>query len=266
MSLLTVLPPAGSSAEYGVDRCVRCTALNQSARCMGLLLYYNILGEAQALRQTVQLARDTARSDVTAAAYALAEDASSSLFRKLHLWKFILGKVGPSTLASLDDALQGLLGHGRAQLVLEDIAPTTFVPEPLVPVLTLAILMAAEALPRGGTVRLSGPPTSSYHLAMEGPQSAWPPSVLHAFTQAALPEDPAAREALAICLVAEAENIGVTASITGSDPMSAPAIHLVLPPALHMVEPQEPEGAAAGSALDPRGDGAIALSDLSECA
>lgn len=83
MSLLTVLPPAGSSAEYGVDRCVRCTALNQSARCMGLLLYYNILGEAQALRQTVQIAQDTERSDVTAAAYALAEDASSSLFRKL---------------------------------------------------------------------------------------------------------------------------------------------------------------------------------------
>ena len=94
--------------------------LTQSARRTELFLYCNILGEAQALRQNVQLARDAARSDVTAAPYGLVEDAFSSLFRRLHLSQLILGKVGSCTLASLDDAFQGLLGQSRAQLILED--------------------------------------------------------------------------------------------------------------------------------------------------
>lgn len=241
---------AGSVPESGIQVHACCNVAQQSARCMGLFFYYAILGDAQALRQTVQLGRDCARGDVSTAVNALAEDASSSLFRKLHLWKFILGKMGAVSLGSLDDAVQGLLAQGRVQLLLGDLPRTIIVPEPLVPVLTMAILMAGEGLARGGTVRLSCPSANICHLTLDGSHIAWPPSVLRAITQAALPDDPAAREALAICLVAEAENVGVTVFIVGSDPVSTPGIHLFLPPGLEISELQKPQEPDADTAVE----------------
>lgn len=59
-----------------------------------------------------------------------------------------------------------------------------------------------------------------------------------------------AREALAGCLLAEAENIGVTVAIAGSDPMSVPTIPLVLPPALHMAVPKDAPALGADTDLE----------------
>ena len=53
------VPAKVSLTPVSVDLGTDVSNLTQSARCTGLFLYYSILGEAQALRQTVQLARDT---------------------------------------------------------------------------------------------------------------------------------------------------------------------------------------------------------------
>lgn len=124
------------------------------------------------------------------------------------------------------EALQGLLrGAPAAQRCRFHFAGPLFaqpVPAAWVPLLLNGALLAAEALPRGGEVHISGSVGDLFFLP-EGRQAAWPGEVI-----AALGGEPAAalatpRRVIAPLLVALAAEQGWTAGL-------APAIAGGLPP------------------------------------
>ena len=212
-------------------------AVEAGAHCMGLLFYYNALGDAQAIRHALELGLNGGRTEVGLAGQALAMSASESLCRRFRLWGCVLGRVGSVTLAGLEEATHGFIGRGQVQLHL-DLPGATVVPEKIVGVMTLAILLAGEGLSRGGTVRLSGDSGAQYILTLEGPQVGWPSSVLASFAGEDLLDEPAPRELTAVCLAAAAAAAGVTASMDLGRGSGQPCLRLQLPAGLY-VAPDE---------------------------
>ncbi len=87
----------------------------------------------------------------------VAKDSAISLRLRMRLYAAAWG--GP-TIAMEPAALETLLGGApaapRVRFDLSDLAPGVPLPAPIVPIALNAALLAAEALPRGGTVRLAG--------------------------------------------------------------------------------------------------------------
>ena len=88
---------------------------------------------------------------------ALARETGVALRQRLRLFAAAWG--GPAAehdAAGLATLLLGAPASPRVQFDLDGLAPGAPLPAALVPIALNAALLAAEALPRGGTVRLSG--------------------------------------------------------------------------------------------------------------
>jgi histidine phosphotransferase ChpT len=108
-------------------------------------------------------------------ALALAHDAALALRRRLALLRAAWGEAASALDATeLTDLAQGLPNAHRLALVF-DLRPAgaDFTPAAGRVVLN-ALLLAAESLPRGGTLSLSGDPARDVVVAIAGPGAAWP--------------------------------------------------------------------------------------------
>lgn len=110
-------------------------------------------------------------------AEALARDSVETLRRRLHLFRLLAGSAGEMSRAALEDACEGMLAHGRVRLDVSGCADRD-VPAAIVPALLAAILVAAEALPRGGAVVLAGDAAADILLLVVGRDAAWPAAAL----------------------------------------------------------------------------------------
>jgi histidine phosphotransferase ChpT len=145
------------------------------ARLVGLRLCHDLGGVVGTIGNALDMA-----GGMGGDAQALAQDAAEVLRQRLILWRALLGGQGESTLGTTLALLDGQLAGGRAVADTGTLDLSQSLPEQIIPVLLAAMLLAGEALPRGGRVRLAGDPQREMAIWPEGQRAAWPGSLLRA--------------------------------------------------------------------------------------
>ena len=151
------------------------------------------------------------------------------LRRRLLLWRSVLGSGEARTLGAVLSLLKGQIAAGRAHLEIGDLPEETALSETMVPLLLSGLLVAGEALPRGGLVRLSGDLQREIMILPIGAAAAWSPVVVRHAAGAALPAEISSRDALAMWLSISAGAAGVTLSLALPPGQAAAALIMTMP-------------------------------------
>jgi histidine phosphotransferase ChpT len=119
--------------------------------------------------------------DSVAEALPLASETATLMGLRLQLLRAAwAGDCGPLTTPALARLAAGLPPRVRAELA--GLEADEF-PAPVARVLVNMLLLGAEALPRGGTVSLSGGPDGDVLLVADGKDAAWPPGTMRALLE-----------------------------------------------------------------------------------
>jgi histidine phosphotransferase ChpT len=121
---------------------------------------------------------DDAASDQTEVRAAV-QDAAQAMSRRLRYLRAAWGSGAAAiTPAELAELAEGVPGQGRVRLDLSALPADAPLGPGLSRTLMAAILLAAEALPRGGVVRVLADPAAGRLLLLpEGALAAWPEGV-----------------------------------------------------------------------------------------
>jgi histidine phosphotransferase ChpT len=209
--------PEPDSAE-GADLHLRLT------RLIGLRLCHDLGGLAGTIGNALEMLNDAG-----AEAADLAGEAADMLRRRLLLWRSVLGSGEARTLGAVLSLLKGQIAGGRAHLEIGDLSEDTALSETMVPLLLSGLLVAGEALPRGGVVRLSGDLQREIMILPIGAAAAWSPVVVRHAAGAALPAEISSRDALAMWLCISAGAAGVTLSLALPPGQAAAALIMTMP-------------------------------------
>jgi len=209
--------PEPDSAE-GADLHLRLT------RLIGLRLCHDLGGLAGTIGNALEMLNDAG-----AEAADLAGEAADMLRRRLLLWRSVLGSGEARTLGAVLSLLKGQIAGGRAHLEIGDLPEETALSETMVPLLLSGLLVAGEALPRGGVVRLSGDLQREIMILPIGAAAAWSPVVVRHAAGAALPAEISSRDALAMWLCISAGAAGVTLSLALPPGQAAAALIMTMP-------------------------------------
>jgi histidine phosphotransferase ChpT len=209
--------PEPDSAE-GADLHLRLT------RLIGLRLCHDLGGLAGTIGNALEMLNDAG-----AEAADLAGEAADMLRRRLLLWRSVLGSGEARTLGAVLSLLKGQIAAGRAHLEIGDLPEETALSETMVPLLLSGLLVAGEALPRGGVVRLSGDLQREIMILPIGAAAAWSPVVVRHAAGAALPAEISSRDALAMWLSISAGAAGVTLSLALPPGQAAAALIMTMP-------------------------------------
>lgn len=141
-------------------------------------------------------------------------DSAQALSRRLRYLRTAWGVGGAAiTPAELLELAEGVPGHGRVQLDLSALPADVKLGPGLARTLMSSILLVAEALPKGGVVRVLADPAAGQVLLMpEGRMAAWPPGVAAALAGRPDPEI-TPRTLLAPLTLAIARAAGFTLSL-----------------------------------------------------
>ena len=134
---------------------------------------HDIGGLAGTLAATIELALE----EVGAAGDSLtsAADLATELNRRVRLLRFAWGPTGEELdIARLRDLALGTPGAHRMRLDLSALPRGRLFSPELGRVLLNVIILAAEALPRGGTLALSQASDAGVIATIRGPRAAWP--------------------------------------------------------------------------------------------
>lgn len=151
-------------------------------------------------------------------------EAAHALSRRLRFVRAAWGVGGAAiTPAELMELAEGVPGHGRVRLDVSALPGDAPLGPQLGRTLLSAILLAGEALPKGGVLRLLADPQAGRLLLLpEGPAAAWPEGTAAALAGApAAP--PSARTLLAPLTAAIAQEAGLALSLALA-PGDAPAM------------------------------------------
>ena len=214
---MTQVTPEPDSAE-GADLHLRLT------RLIGLRLCHDLGGLAGTIGNALEMLNDAG-----AEAADLAGEAADMLRRRLLLWRSVLGSGEARTLGAALGLLKGQIAAGRAHLEIGDLPEATPLSETMVPLLLSGLLVAGEALPRGGVVRLAGDLQRAITILPIGTAANWSPVLLRYAAGAALPSDISSRDALALWLCISAGAAGVSLSLALPPNEAAAALMMTLP-------------------------------------
>lgn len=139
----------------------------------------------------------------------LARESVETLRRRIRLFRLLAGATEGLSPAGLADCLDGMLAHGRVRLDADGMPAGATVPAATVPALLSALLLAGEALPRGGVVALAGDPGGSLMIIPSGRNAAWPPALVALLAQGGQAAEVTPRSVLAHWLRAMADKAGL---------------------------------------------------------
>jgi histidine phosphotransferase ChpT len=136
-------------------------------------LCHDLAGPLGALIGVLEMARE---EDPKSEAVVLAEQTASDMVHRLKLLRAAWGEaVDDLDLDRLRSLAQGLSTARPPQLDLTGLASDVVFPPRLARLVLNILLLAAESLPGGGFVALSGSPESHLLITISGPRAAWPP-------------------------------------------------------------------------------------------
>jgi histidine phosphotransferase ChpT len=174
---------------------------------------------------------------------ALASKAAAELVARLQLLRAAWGGVSDALdLDTLRAKMHGVDGGHRMRLNLDGLPDATVFPPPMARVILNVVLLARDAMPRGGVLALSGDPTSHVMVQIVGPDAAWPAGfaaciVDEARASAAL-GDPRDLQAPLTAIIARAMGIQLSLMMAAGPSMAAtPPPLMILPPASGLEEP-----------------------------
>ncbi len=143
----------------------------------------------------------------------LASETAAEMGQRLRLlraaWGGADGAMDAAALAALASGLPR-----RVQVAVDGLAPGAFA-APVARVLLNLLLLGAEALPRGGTVMLSGAPDADVLVMVDGPGAAWPPGLTAALAGPAAPGSPRMVQAPLLAMLARAAGLRLSLLMPG---------------------------------------------------
>ena len=146
----------------------------QLARTLAARLCHDLGGAAGTLAGTLELV-----GEGDAEMLDLARDTATVLRQRLRLFAAAWGGAAADTdAAGLAQLLAAAPAAPRVGFRLDHLAPGAALPARLVPLALNAALLGAEALPRGGTVTLTGSPAKGLMVCLDGRDAAWPAGLL----------------------------------------------------------------------------------------
>ena len=108
----------------------------------------------------------------------VARDAARIMDRRIRFYRAAVGAgCGDCRLDEMAQMAEGLTLGRRAQVDLTDLEPNVVLPAHVAQALLLAMWVAVDALPRGGTVRVGGDMEGGFSVWPDGPAAAWPASL-----------------------------------------------------------------------------------------
>jgi histidine phosphotransferase ChpT len=142
------------------------------AELISARLCHDLSGPLGALIGVLEIARDEQPASET---LAIAEDTAVELAQRLKLLRAAWGQDGDEMdVARLHGFADSLFASRRVGLDLTGLAPDALFPPQAARVVLNLLLLAAESLPGGGLVALSGSPAESILVTISGPRAAWP--------------------------------------------------------------------------------------------
>lgn len=212
----------GKTAAVAIDDPLRV------AECLCARLCHDIAGALGALMGSLELAREDAA--MAEEAVALASVTARALAARLRLIRAAwVGDGTPLDLAGLAQLAQGL-AERRIHLDLSALAPATVFAPRIARVILNLVLLAAEALPVGGTVwfEMTGP---DLMIGVDGPRAEWPAGIAAALAGEAVIDGPRGVQAPLTVLLARAAGLHLSllmpATTVGTG--GAPLLLLALP-------------------------------------
>jgi histidine phosphotransferase ChpT len=135
-------------------------------------LCHDLSGPLGALVGVLEIAREELPHSET---LALAEETAVELAQRLKLlraaWGWGIEEIDVSRLRGFADSLSSSRGM---RLDLAGLPPDAVFPPPVARVVLNLLLLAAESLPGGGIVAVSGAPADRILVTISGPRAAWP--------------------------------------------------------------------------------------------
>jgi histidine phosphotransferase ChpT len=151
------------------------TATSDAMRLAELLcarLCHDLSGLLGSLIGVLEIAREEQADSET---LLLAEETAVELGERLKLLRAAWGQDGEDLdLIRLQHFADGLTTSRRLRLDLGGMEPEAVFIAPKARVILNVLLLAAESLPGGGIVALSGSPDSHLVVTLAGPRAAWP--------------------------------------------------------------------------------------------
>jgi histidine phosphotransferase ChpT len=135
-------------------------------------LCHDLSGPFGALLGVLEIARDEQPGSET---LVVAEQTAAELTQKLKLLRAAWGQDAEELdLARLHGLAGGLSSSRPVRVDLTGMLPSVRFPPPAARVVLNLLLLAAESLPRGGVVALTGSPAGGILATISGPRAAWP--------------------------------------------------------------------------------------------
>jgi histidine phosphotransferase ChpT len=136
-------------------------------------LCHDLSGLLGSLVGVLEIAREEQAESET---LTVAEDTAVELTQRLRLLRAAWGQDSePVDVAQLKTFADGLFASRRLRLDLFGMDPEAEFAPGAGRLLLNVLLLAAESLPGGGIVALSGSPESNVVVTISGPRAAWPP-------------------------------------------------------------------------------------------
>ena len=146
-------------------------------------LCHDLSGILGSLLGVLEIAREEQAESET---LAVAEETAVELTQRLRLLRAAWGQdSGPVDAAELQSYAESLFASRRVRLDLLGMATEAEFPPGAGRLLLNILLLAAESLPGGGIVALSGSPASNVVVTIAGPRAAWPAGLVGFLTDEA---------------------------------------------------------------------------------
>jgi histidine phosphotransferase ChpT len=143
------------------------------AELVSVRLSHDLGGLLGSLAGVLELAAEN--SDGATEELSLAGESAAELVLRLQLLRAAWGTASePMDLPTLRSRKAGAVGGHRLRLDLDGLAEDTVFPAPMARLVLNVVLLAAEALPRGGVLALSGDAAGGMVALIDGPDAAWP--------------------------------------------------------------------------------------------
>jgi len=136
-------------------------------------LVHDLGGLLGSLAGVLELVRDT--EQIVSEEMELATETASELVQRLRYLRVAWGgRSEDMDLVTLRDGIQWMTEARRFAVDLDGIPPHAVLTSPMARLVLNVILLAREALPRGGVLEFSGDPTDCLVARICGPGAAWP--------------------------------------------------------------------------------------------
>ncbi|HEX6958975.1 MAG TPA: histidine phosphotransferase family protein [Ferrovibrio sp.] len=149
-------------------------------------LCHDLAGSIGAVNNGVELLAEESDAAMREEAFGLIAQSAQDAARRLAFFRLALGASGdigePMAFTELSRVAQNYFAGGKIALAMP--AADATLPKPLAKAVLLGLLLAAQALPRGGNLQLA-PAGRNWRIAARGPMLRWPDTLSTALAETA---------------------------------------------------------------------------------